>query len=179
MISAMGDNQLYDAATGYVAGNVIANNVSGNLRRLHEENAEKLRYYIPEETLSSEIAKFLLMGKKEDAFEYLNANFNMEIVHVAQHQKNYIYSLETMVKKRRDKYAPFYNRIGMDMPEQIQSMTADKLCEILGVTNLHIIDSKDGKTSPSHPKEDFDFGLILRAIIIIGLLVLMIALGAS
>lgn len=175
----MENNQLFNAATGYVTGNVIANNISRDLRRISEENAEKLKYYIPEETLSSEIANFLLMGKKEDAFEYLNANFNMEIVHVAQHQKDYIYSLETMVKKRREKYAPFYNRIGMDMPEQIQTITADKLCEILGVTNLHIIDSKDGKTSPSHSKEDFDSGLILRAIIIIGLLVLMIALGAS
>ena len=30
----MGDKQLFNAATGYVAGNVIANNVSRDLRRI-------------------------------------------------------------------------------------------------------------------------------------------------
>lgn len=31
------------------------------------------------------------------------------------------------------------------MPENLASITADKLCQILGVENLHIIDSTDGK----------------------------------
>lgn len=44
---------------------------------------------------------------------------------------------------------PFYKRIGMDMPKQLESITADKLCEILGVTNLHIPDRADDKSSTS------------------------------
>lgn len=74
---------------------------------------------------------------------------------------------------------PFYTRIGMDMPEQLKNITADQLCEILGVENLHIIDSVDGKTSPSNPKEGVDFGLIFRAILIIGIVVLMVVLSLS
>lgn len=74
---------------------------------------------------------------------------------------------------------PFYKRIGIDMPDQLQNITADRLCEMLGVENLHIIDSIDGKTSPSNPNDDIDLGLILRAVLIIGMIVLMIILGAS
>ena len=179
MICAMGDKKLFNAATGYVAGNVIANNVSRDLRRISEENQRELRSYIPKELIEEEVAKYMLNGNNDEAFEYLNTTLKSEFVQVALHQKEYIYSLETLIKLRKDKYMPFYKRLGIDMPEQIQTMTADKLCETLGVTNLHIIDSKDGKTSPSHPKADFDFDLLLRAIIIIGLIVFMIVLGTS
>lgn len=60
------------------------------------------------------------------------------------------------------------------MPEQLKNITADQLCEILGVTNLHIIDSTDGKTSPSHSSDGENLGLIFRAIIIIGMIILII-----
>ena len=175
----MNDRDLINAASGYVAGNAVSNSVISGLRKYSEEAQRKLAHWTPEETLSAEIAKFLLSGDKQGALEYLNSHFNEEIVDAAQNQKDFIYSLETILIKRKDKYMPFYKRIGIDMPEQLQNITADQLCEILGVTNLHIIDSTDGKTSPSHPSEGIDLGLIFRAILLIGMIILWVVLGLS
>lgn len=175
----MDDKDLIKAASGYVAGNAFSNNIVNELRKANEEAARKIAHITTEETLSAEIAKFILSDNKNKAFEYLNEHLNEEIVDAAQNQKNFIYSLETIIKKRKDKYMPFYQKIGMDMPEQYKNITADQLCEILGVENLHIIDSTDGKTSPSNPPEGIGCGTIIRAIIIIGLIVLMIVLALN
>lgn len=175
----MSNKDIINAAQGYLAGNAIAKGVINDLKKTREEIQQKLAHYTSEEALSAEVAKFILANNKHGAFEYLNSHFNEEIVDAAQRQNDFIYSLETLLKKRKDKYMPFYTRIGMDMPEQLRNITADQLCEILGVENLHIIDSVDGKTSPSKPKEGVDFGLIFRAVIIIGLVVLMIVLSLS
>lgn len=175
----MSNKDIINAAQGYLAGNAIAKGVINDLKKTREEIQQKLAHYTSEEALSAEVAKFILANNKQGAFEYLNSHFNEEIVDAAQRQNDFIYSLETLLKKRKDKYMPFYTRIGMDMPEQLRNITADQLCEILGVENLHIIDSVDGKTSPSKPKEGVDFGLIFRAVIIIGLVVLMIVLSLS
>ena len=170
----MDEKNLINAASGYAAGNAVSNSVINNLRKYSEEAERKLAHWTPEETISAEIAKFILSDNKQGAFEYLNAHFNEEIVDAAQRQKDYIYSLETIIQKRKDKFLPFYQKIGMDMPEQLKNITADQLCEILGVTNLHIIDSTDGKTSPSHSSDGENLGLIFRAIIIIGMIILII-----
>ena len=166
----MDEKNLINAASGYAAGNAVSNSVINNLRKYSEEAERKLAHWTSEETISAEIAKFILSDNKQGAFEYLNAHFNEEIVDAAQRQKDYIYSLETIIQKRKDKFLPFYQKIGMDMPEQLKNITADQLCEILGVTNLHIIDSTDGKTSPSHSSDGENLGLIFRAIIIIGMI---------
>lgn len=170
----MDEKNLINAASGYIAGNAVSNSVINNLRKYSEEAERKLAHWTSEETISAEIAKFILSDNKQGAFEYLNAHFNEEIVDAAQRQKDYIYSLETIIQKRKDKFLPFYQKIGMDMPEQLKNITADQLCEILGVTNLHIIDSTDGKTSPSHSSDGENLGLIFRAIIIIGMIILII-----
>lgn len=175
----MNNNDLIKVASGYVAGKSISSGVISDLRKQREEIERKLLYVKTEEVLSAEIAKFILSDNKQAAYEYLNFHFNEEIVYVAQNQNDYIYSLETMIQKRRDKYVPFYQKIEMDMPKQLQDITADQLCELLGVENLHIIDSVDGKTTPSKPNDEFDLGLIFRAILIIGLIILMIVLSAS
>lgn len=175
----MDNRDLINAASGYVAGNAVSNSVIGGLRKYREEAARKLAHITTEEMLSAEIAKFILSDNKQGAFEYLNAHFNEEIVDAAQNQNDYIYSLETILKKRIDKYMPFYQKIGMDMPEQLRNINADQLCEILGVSNLHIIDSIDGKSSPSHPKEEIGCGTIICGVFIIGIVLLMIVLSAS
>lgn len=145
----MTDRDLINAASGYIAGNAVSNSVIHELKKYNEEAARKLAHITTDEVLSAEVAKFILSDNKEGAFEYLNSHFNEEIIDAAQNQKEYVYSLETIIKKRIDKYMPFYKRIGMDMPKQLESITADKLCEILGVTNLHIPDRADDKSSTS------------------------------
>lgn len=175
----MNNNDLIRAASRYVAGSAITSGVISELRKCREETERKLAHFTTEETLRTDIAKFILLDNKQGAFEYLNAHFNEEIIDAAQNQNDYIYSLETIIQKRKDKYMPSYQKIGIDMPEQFQNITADQLCEILGVENLHIIDSVDGRTSPSNPNYDFDLGLFFRIILIIGLIMLMIALSSS
>lgn len=170
----MVEKDLIKAASGYVAGNAVSNSVISSLRKYSEEAERKLAHWTPEETISAEITKFILSDNKQGAFEYLNEHFNEEIVDAAQGQEDYIYSLETIIQKRKDKFLPYYQKIGMDMPEQLRHITADQLCEILGVTNLHIIDSVDGKTSPSHPSSGVDLGLIFRGILIIIGIILII-----
>lgn len=171
------DNQdLLNAGAGYTAGRSITSGIANNLRKQREEIEKKLAHITSEEVLSTEIAKFLLDEDKNGAYEYLNAHFKEEIIDIAQNQKNYIYSLETMLKKKKDKYNPFYEKIGIPMPQNLASITADKLCQKLGVENLHIIDSTDGKTSPSLKSnsgcttEMIFSALIIFAIIIIAIL---------
>lgn len=96
----MDDRDLLNAASGYVAGNVVSRTLVSEIRRLHEDTARKLAHITPEETLSAEIAKFILSDNKQGAFEYLNSHFNEEIVDAAQNQTDYIYSLETIIKKK-------------------------------------------------------------------------------
>ena len=174
----MNNRDLINAASGYIIGNAVSNSVIRGLRKYSKEAARKLAHITTEETLSAEIAKFILSNNKQGAFEYLNAHFNEEIVDAAQNQKDYIYSLETIIEKRRDKYMPFYKRIGIDMPKQLRDINADQLCESLGVSNLHIIDSIDGKSSPSNPDEGIGYNTIICGILIMGMILLAIILGA-
>lgn len=170
----MDDRDLLNAASGYVAGNVVSRTLVSEIRRLHEDTARKLAHITPEETLSAEIAKFILSDNKQGAFEYLNSHFNEEIVDAAQNQTDYIYSLETIIKKRIVKYMPFYQRIGMSMPEHLKNIKADQLCEILGIANLHIIDSADGKTSPSYSNEGIDLNLVFKAVLVVVIMMLLV-----
>ncbi len=131
----MNNKDLLNAGTQYIAGNSITKGMANNLRKEREEIERRLAHTTPEEVLSAEITKFLLSEDRNGAYEFLNSHFNEEIIDIAQNQTNYIYSLETMLKKRKEKYNPFYEKIGMPMPENLVSITADKLCQILGVEN--------------------------------------------
>lgn len=171
----MDNRDLLNAVTGYVAGSSIARGVTGSLRRQREAMERKLAHITSKEVLSAEVAKFLLSEDRNGAYEYLNARFNEEIVYAAQNQTDYIYSLETIIRMRKDKYNPYYERIGMRMPQTLASITADRLCGMVGVENLHIIDSTDGKSSPSHKSQA---GCTAEMFICAILLAVMIAVTA-
>ena len=66
------------------------------------------------------------------------------------------------------------------MPENLVSITADKLCQLLGVENLHIIDSIDGKTSPSlESNSGCTAEMIISAIIIFAMIMITIIATTS
>lgn len=180
----MDNKDLLNAGTGYIAGSSITRGVADNLRRQREEIEKeiekKLAHIISEDVLSAEIAKFLLKEDKDGAYQYLNDHFNEEIIDAAQRQTDFIYSLETMLKKKKNKYNPFYEKIGMPMPENLASITADKLCQILNVENLHIIDSTDGKTSPSlKSNSGCTTEMIISAIVIFAVIIITIIATAN
>lgn len=176
----MDNEDLLNAGTGYVAGSSITKGIANNLREQREEMEKKLAHITPEEVLSAEVAKFLLSEDRNGAYEYLNSHFNEEIIDAAQNQTDFIYSLETMLKRKKNKYNPFYERIGMSMPENLASITADKLCQILGVENLHIIDSTDGRTSPSlESNSGCTTEMIISGIVICAIIIITIIATAS
>ena len=176
----MDNEDLLNAGMGYVAGNSMMRGIADNLRRQREEVEKRLAHITTEEVLAVEIAKFLLNENRNGAYEYLNSHFNEEIIDAAQNQTNYIYSLETILKKKKAKYTPFYEKIGMQMPENLVSITAEKLCQLLGVENLHIIDSIDGKTSPSlESNSGCTAEMIISAIIIFAMIMITIIATTS
>ena len=98
----MDNEDLLNAGMGYVAGNSMMRGIADNLRRQREEVEKRLAHITTEEVLAVEIAKFLLNENRNGAYEYLNSHFNEEIIDAAQNQTNYIYSLETILKKKKD-----------------------------------------------------------------------------
>lgn len=97
----MDNEDLLNAGMGYVAGNSMMRGIADNLRRQREEVEKRLAHITTEEVLAVEIAKFLLNENRNGAYEYLNSHFNEEIIDAAQNQTNYIYSLETILKRKR------------------------------------------------------------------------------
>lgn len=110
---------------------------------LKREHEKRTMHETKEDALSREMAKYLMNDDKEGALEYLNDRFMEEIIDDCQHQELRNFSLETVLTKRKSKYAPFYMKIGKAMPENLFSISADELCKMVGTKNLHVKDNKD------------------------------------
>ena len=132
---------------GFLVANSVAGSMANSLHEQRMEMAEQLANITTEEELSVVVESFMSDDNAEGAYEYLNSRFNMEIIDAAQNQKDYVYSLETLLEMRREKYLPFYERIGRKMPEYLAYINADDLCNLLGVKNMHIPDKTDNKVS--------------------------------
>lgn len=140
---------------GYMAGRAVMGNVVGEMRRSREDYQRRSAHQMKEEILSKTVAKFLLSDDADSAFDFLNDCFMGEVIADAQHQKDRNYSLDTILEKRKAKYLPYYERIGKPMPENLEELTADELCQSVGVENLHIKDSRgDKEIIPYERKKD-------------------------
>ena len=134
-----------DGLKGYLAGRAVMGSVVTDMRKTRLDYLRRSAHQMKEDVLSEVVAKFLLKDDKEAALEYLYSCFMNEVIDDCQHQSDRNYSLETILVKRKAKYAPFYERIGQPMPEKLSALTADELCAMLGVENLHIKDSRGNK----------------------------------
>ena len=134
-----------DGWKGYLAGSAAMGSMVSNMRKARLDYQRRSAHQMKEEVLSETVAKFLLKDDKEAALEYLNTCFMDEVADDCQHQSDRNYSLETILVKRKAKYAPFYERIGEPMPDKLANLTADELCAQLGVKNLHVKDSRKNK----------------------------------
>ena len=121
----------------------VVTEVKKERKKVQEEHKKRTIHEAKEEVLASEVARLLLLNNVDGAWNYLNRRFVEEIVDDGQNQEFRSFSLETVLVKRKNKYAPFYERIGKAMPENLCSLTADDLCKLLGVENLHIKDSEN------------------------------------
>ena len=121
----------------------VVTGVKKERKKVQEEHKKRTIHEAKVEVLASEVARLLLLKNVDGAWNYLNRRFVEEIVDDCQNQEFRSFSLETVLVKRKNKYAPFYERIGKAMPENLCSLTADDLCKLLGVENLHIKDSEN------------------------------------
>ena len=143
IINLMNNRNLF----GFFVANSIAGSMSHSLREQRMELEMQMAHITTEEILSEQVELFMASEDIDGAYEYLNTCFNEEIIDAAQNQQDYVYSLETLLEMRKDKYNPFYERIGKKMPEYLSSITADDLCDLVGVKNLHIVDKRDDAIS--------------------------------
>lgn len=171
----MDNRDLLNAGIGYVAGNSIMNSAIRNLRKERERIAERLAHITDEKTLGMETAKYILSEDRDGAYEYLNSHFNEEIADACLNQKEFGNSLETIIRKRKEKYMPFYEKIGRKMPENLSAMTADKLCSMLGVENLHIEDPPE-KQASAQGSSDSKNGMAGCAALVVCLIVAAIVI---
>lgn len=128
-------NDIIKAGTGYLAGQALANNIAYNLRKQAEEREAKIRHITPPETLKEGVAKFILSNKHAEGYEWLNECIQTEMIGYAKKQEDTNTPLRVTIHKVREKYAPFYEKIGKEMPETIATLTADALCDLLDITN--------------------------------------------
>lgn len=170
----MRNKDIIDAVRGYVVGNAFSKALISNLDKELEEIRRKKGNTTSVEVLSAEVAKFLLAENKQGAFEYLNEQLTKDLISLAQNQRVLTCPLDTMIKQQYSKYLPIYKRVGMDIPDNLRSVTADSLCKMLGVQNLHIADRQGGNTKPTTQDDEFGFWFWVRAILIIGMVTLLI-----
>jgi hypothetical protein len=147
--------------------------------KLKKEHEKRTSHETKEEILSSEVAKYLINNDKDGAWEYLNARFMEEIIDDCQHQELRDFSLDTVLVKRKNKYAPFYMRIGKTMPENLYSITAEDLCKILEVKNLHVKDNKDSNAPiiPEQTKKETRKGCWKSILYLLATVILFIILA--
>ena len=119
IINLMNNRNLF----GFFVANSIAGSMSHSLREQRQELELQLAHVTAEEILSEQVELFMASEDIDGAYEYLNTCFNEEIIDAAQNQQDYVYSLENLLEMRKDKYNPFYERIGKKMPEYLSSIT--------------------------------------------------------
>lgn len=143
----MNDNDILGAAGGYVAGNAMAKNLSRSLQAQLDELDRKKQSlskeldwweenFPPKEKISETVAKYILSDKKDEALGYLNGKLLGEMVEAAKAQDKFEIPLAEKISRSLDKYGPFYEKIGSPVPENLRSVTAEGLCDLLGVELL-------------------------------------------
>ena len=69
---------------------------------------------------------------------------------------------------------PFYEKIGRKMPENLSAMTADKLCSMLGVENLHIEDPPEKPASAQGSSDLAGCAALVVCLIVAAIVILLL-----
>ena len=98
-------------------------------------------------------------------------------------QKEFKSHLSELIESRKEKYRPFYEKIGIQMPEDLGTMTAEDICFAMSVELMTPEQLKEYHRQKEEKESGEKFaenvGLVFRAIIIIGLIILMIYLSSQ
>lgn len=186
----MSNPELYGSARRYIAANAVIGSAASKMAQLNREQEAKIAeitrfysHYKSEKELVDQVGRFLLLKMTADAYMYLNNSLRSEMVHDCQNQKEFTTHLPDLIESRKAKYRPFYEKIGMEMPTDLETMTAEDLCVIMGVDLMTPQQLKeyhaDKEAREQGEKLAENIGLFFRAVLIIGLLVLMVYLSAQ
>lgn len=146
----MTEQELKSIAGGFIAGNSITSVVSSNLARMAEESRQQLeesKARIAEmkkncpskETIAATITEYTLKQNIDAATEYLDNTLVNELLYWARTTKESCITPEEMVANGKEKYLPFYEQIGREMPTTIAELTADKLFDLLGIKKYTVL----------------------------------------
>ena len=186
----MSDPDFHKTAAGYWTANAVIGSAASKMAELNREQEAKLlemtrfhSHYLSESQLAAKVGRYILYKDVVGAYEFLNRSIRNEIIHDCQNQKEFKTHLHALIEERKEKYRPFYQKIDMPMPTVIDEMTAEDICSIMGVQLL----TREQLKKHHRDKEDAEFsekvvenlGLAFRAVLIIGLIVLMIFLSAQ
>ena len=175
---------MYNTAKRYIATNAVIGSAASKMAELNREQAAKIaeitRFYAnykSERELADQIGRFLLLGSVADAYDFLNSSLRNEMIHDCQNQKEFTKHLSKLLESRKDTYRPFYEKIGIEMPEDLETMTAERICSVMGVELMtpkqlemyHL----DQQALEQGEKLAENVGLFFRAVLIIGLLILI------
>ena len=186
----MSNQDLYGAARRYVAANAVIGSAASKMAQLNREQAAKVAeitrfysHYKTDNDLADQVGRFMLLNRSYEAFSYLNTSLRNEMVHDCQNQKEFTTHLPELIESRKAKYRPFYEKIGMEMPEDLDTMTAEDLCFVMSVK---LMTPEELKTYHSRKADEEwaeklleNLGLAFRAVLIIGMLILMICISAQ
>ena len=186
----MSNQDLYGSARRYIAANAVIGSAASKMAQLNREQEAKIAeitrfysHYKSEKELADQIGRFLLLKMTADAYMYLNNSLRSEMVHDCQNQKEFTTHLPELIESRKAKYRPYYEKIGMEMPMDLESMTADDLCLIMSVELMTPQQLKkyheDKEAREQGEKLAENIGLFFRAVLIIGLLILIVCLSAQ
>ncbi len=171
-------------ATGYMVTNAIARSAASELAEINRKEALEIAkitsfysHYMTEKQLADRIGSYLLTHNLTLAFEFLNKSLRAEIVHDCQNQKEFTTHLSELIEMRKDKYRPFYQKIEMQMPSDLEELTAEQICSIMSVKLMSTEELKkyhiERVAKERSEQLSEDLGLFFRAIIIIGCLILI------
>lgn len=143
----MNNNDLMNAAGGYIAGDALSKGISQNLQnelaKLEKQGKEldaELKFwestYPQANTISEVVANAILSDKKDDAYSYLNDKLRGELIDRTKRQEHFRITLSEGIEMSRNKYSPFYEKLGRPMPDTLKDATPESLCELLGVKLL-------------------------------------------
>ena len=186
----MENQDFYKLARNYMITNAIIGSAASKMAQLNREESAKIAeihrfyaHYKSDKEIADQVGRFMLLNRKAEAFAFLNNSLRNEMIHDCQNQKEFTTHLSEQIELRKDKYRPFYEKIEMEMPEDLETMTAEEICLMMSVELMTAEQlmayhrQKEEKESGERLAEDV--GLVFRAILIIGMLILMICLSAQ
>ncbi len=185
----MSNQEQYNSTRRFLAVNAVAGAAASELAKINREEAVRLAkirlfnsHYLSEAELADRVGRYLLTGDNDNAATFLAESLRKEIVHDCQNQKEFKAHLSELIVQRCEKYRPFFDKIGREMPAELAQLKAEEICTVMSVELMtpeqlkRYHEDKEAEEWAENLMEGV--GLAFRIILIIGLLILMFCLSA-